>query len=102
MAAVLDKQMVFFLQVDTVMYFTVVLVVLDEISVVLVPPTPRTISGGINKRKQCDWPCKFDLSKSKPLIYFNSLIGRIQCTGSVYGTSTSSQQVRTEKCAIIQ
>ncbi|CAF4763326.1 unnamed protein product [Rotaria socialis] len=32
--------------------------------------------------QQCDWPC------------------RIQCSGSVYGTSTSSQQVRTENALL--
>ena len=49
MSAVLDKLMVFFLQVAIVMYFIVVLVVIEEIFVVLPQPIHHMIFGGINK-----------------------------------------------------
>jgi hypothetical protein len=49
MSVVLDKPMVFSLEVAIVMYFIVVLAVLDEIFVVPVLQIHHTIFGGINK-----------------------------------------------------
>lgn len=98
MSAALAKPMVFSSVVDIVTCFIDVSVALVEISVVLVQPTPRTISGGINRLNSAIGHVSYTCRRS--MVDSSFRLGRIQCTGSVFGTSTSAQQVRTDNALL--
>ena len=76
--------------------------VFDEIFVVLVLQIHPMISGGINKLNNAIGHVKSLFHR----IFFNfnslSILGRIQCSGSVHGTTTSAQQVRTENALLFR
>ena len=101
MFAALAKPMVFFSAVATATSSIAVSAVLDEISVVHAQPTRPTISGGISRRSNAIGHVSLSwviISPSHP----HETLGRIQCSGTVYGTSTTAQQVRTENALLFR